>query len=69
MNGNKKEITNQGNLDDRTHNKETRSYRCKHRQQNTRDRRKISSIGDTIEDSGTLVKENKKHKMLPTQNI
>ena len=48
--------------------KESRSHRCKHHQQNTRDRR-ISSIEDTIEDINTTVKENTKSIKLQIQNI
>jgi hypothetical protein len=37
-----------------------RSHRCKHHQQNTRDRREISGAEDAIESIDTTVKENEK---------
>jgi hypothetical protein len=46
--------------------KEIRSHRCKHHQQNTRDRR-ISGTEDTIENIDTKVKGNAKGKKLLTQ--
>jgi hypothetical protein len=51
--------------------KEIRSHRCKHHQQNTRDRReeRISGAEDTIENIDITVKENAKSKELLTQNM
>jgi hypothetical protein len=48
--------------------KEIKSYRCKHHQQNMRDRR-LSGIEDTIEDIDTTVKENTECKKHLAQNI
>jgi hypothetical protein len=47
---------------------EIRSHRCKHHQQNTRDRR-ISGTEDTLENIDRTVKENEKCKKLLIQNI
>jgi hypothetical protein len=49
--------------------KEIRSHRCKHHQQNTRDRRENLGCRDTIKNIDTTVKENTKNKKLLTQNI
>jgi hypothetical protein len=40
--------------------KEIRSHRYKHNQQNTRDRKRISEAEDTIENIDTTVRENAK---------
>ena len=61
---NNKAITKRNNPGDRTPRKEVKSHRCKHEQQNTRDRRE-----DAIENIDTTVKENTKCKMLLTPNI
>ena len=44
--------------------KETRSHRCKHHQQNTR-----NGTEDTIENLDTTTKENEEYKKILTQNI
>jgi hypothetical protein len=68
-NRNNKEITKRDNTGERKPRKETRSHRCKHHQQNTRDRRENHRCQDTIENINTTVKENAKCKKLLTQNI
>jgi hypothetical protein len=55
-------------LRDRNSRKEIRSHRCKHHQQNTRNRRKNLSE-NTIENIDTTVKENAKCKDILTQNM
>jgi hypothetical protein len=46
--------------------KEIRSHRCKHHQQNTQDRRRISGAKDNIENIDTTVKKIAKCKKLLT---
>jgi hypothetical protein len=56
-NRNNKEITKGENTEDRKPRKETRSHRCKHHQQNIRDRRENLRCRDTLENIDTTVKE------------
>jgi hypothetical protein len=67
-NRNNKEITKGNNPGNRKPKNEIRSHRCKHHQQNTRDRRQMLSIEDTKENIDTTIKENAKCKKLLTQN-
>ena len=67
--GNNKENTNRGNPRDRQLRKEIRIYRCKYRQQNIRGRRWDLRHRRYIGNIDTSVKENRKCKNLPTQNI
>jgi hypothetical protein len=57
-NRNNKEVTKEDNLGDRNPRKAIRSHRCKHHQQNTRDRERISGAEHTIQNFVTTVKEN-----------
>jgi hypothetical protein len=68
-NRNNKEITKGDNPGVRKSRKEIRSHRCKHHQQNIRDRQRILRAEDTIENIDTTVRENAKCKKLLTQNI
>jgi hypothetical protein len=57
---NNKEITKRDNPGDRKPRKEIRTHRCKHHQQNTRDRRKYLSLKRYHRNINTTVKENAK---------
>jgi hypothetical protein len=60
------EITKGYNPEDRKPRKEIRNHRCKHHQQNTRDRREYLK-GRRYHRNNTTIKENAKCKMFLTQ--
>jgi hypothetical protein len=49
--------------------KEIWNHRCEHQQQNTGIEERISGAEDSIENMGTIIKENAKCKKILTQNI
>ena len=59
---NNKEITKEYSHSDRKPKKEIKSHRCRHHQQNARDRRKTLRCRDTRENSDTLLKKMRKAK-------